>query len=125
MKAATRSLLVVVLLAVATPATARKRVEIPIVVDNPVIGDLNADGIVNMDEARALMQDPGMKRQLFGKDVAEQKRFYLSLEKKVRLQLMRLSRSYGTLRWEYAVDRAGQKGLSPVDAERIALALRQ
>jgi len=100
-------------------------VEIPIVVDNPVIGDLNADGIVNMDEARALMQDPGMKRQLFGKDVAEQKRFYLSLEKKVRLQLMRLSRSYGTLRWEYAVDRAGQKGLSPVDAERIALALRQ
>ena len=125
MKAATRSLLVVVLLAMSTTAMARKRVEIPIVVDNPVIGDLNADGIVDMDEARALMQDPGMKRQLFGKDVAEQKRFYLSLEKKVRLQLMRLSRSYGTLRWEYAVDRAGQKGLSPVDAERIALALRQ
>ena len=104
---------------------ARKRTSVPVVVENPVIGDLDANGIVDMEEARSLMQNPGMKRELFDKNDAEQKRFYLSLDKKVRLQLVKLSRAYGTLRWEYAIDRARQKGLSAIDAERIALALRE
>ena len=125
MKATTIKTAVVLMLVAATPVMARKPVEIPSVVENPVIGDLNADGIVDMDEADTLMQNPALKRELFNKDVSEQKRFYLSLEKKVRLRLIRLSRCYGTLRWEYALDRAREKGLSPIDAERIALALRR
>jgi len=124
MNAATKSLTVIVLLIAATPVMARKRVETPIVVDNPVIGDRNADGVVDMYEATALMKDSSLKRELFGQEMDEQKRFYLSLEKKIRLKLMRLSRAYGTLRWEYAIDLASRKGLSPIDAERIALALR-
>jgi len=116
---------VVCALLAATPVMARKPVEIPSVVENPVIGDLNADGLVDMEEAYALMQNPVLKRELFSRDVSEQKRFYLSLEKKVRLKLIRLSRCYGTLRWEYAVERAREKGLSAIDAERIALALRR
>ena len=124
MKTTATRIVVVLLLVAATPAMAKKRVSIPVVVENPVIGDLDANGIVDMDEARALMQNPGMKRELFDQDDAEQKRFYLSLHKKVRLQLVKLSRAYGTLRWEYAIDRARQNGLSAIDAERIALALR-
>lgn len=116
---------VVCALLAGTPVMARKPVEIPSVVENPVIGDLNADGLVDMEEAYALMQNPVLKRELFSRDVSEQKRFYLSLEKKVRLKLIRLSRCYGTLRWEYAVERAREKGLSAIDAERIALALRR
>ena len=116
---------VVCVLLAATPVMARKPVEIPSVVENPVIGDLNADGLVDMEEAYALMQNPVLKRELFSRNVSEQKRFYLSLEKKVRLKLIRLSRCYGTLRWEYAVERAREKGLSAIDAERIALALRR
>ncbi len=116
---------VVCALLTATPVMARKPVEIPSVVENPVIGDLNADGLVDMEEAYALMQNPVLKRELFSRNVSEQKRFYLSLEKKVRLKLIRLSRCYGTLRWEYAVERAREKGLSAIDAERIALALRR
>ncbi len=114
---------VVVLLVAVSPAMARKRVERPIV-DNPVVGDLNADGVVDMDEASALMRNPGMKRDLFDQEIAEQKRFYLSLEKGIRLKLVKLSRAYGTVRWDLAVDMARKKGLSAVDAERIALALR-
>jgi len=125
MKTTATRIVVVLLLVAATPAMAKKRVSIPVVVENPVIGDLDANGIVDMDEARALMQNPEMKRELFERDDAEQKRFYLSLHKKVRLQLVKLSRAYGTLRWEYAIDRARQKGLSAIDAERIALALRE
>ena len=125
MKAKVGRIVVVLLLVAATPAMAKKRVRLPVIVENPVIGDLDANGIVDMDEARALMQNPGMKRELFDKNDAEQKRFYLSLDKKVRLQLVKLSRAYGTLRWEYAIDRARQKGLSAIDAERIALALRE
>ena len=125
MKTTATRMVVVLLLVAATPAMAKKRVSIPVVVENPVIGDLDANGIVDMDEARALMQNHGMKRELFDQDDAEQKRFYLSLQKKVRLQLVKLSRAYGTLRWEYAIDRARQKGLSAIDAERIALALRE
>ena len=125
MKATVGRIVVVLLLVAATPAMARKRASVPVVVDTPVIGDLDANGIVDMDEARALMQNPEMKRELFERDDAEQKRFYLSLHKKVRLQLVKLSRAYGTLRWEYAIDRARQNGLSAIDAERIALALRE
>ena len=65
-----------------------------------------------------------MKRDLFDQEIAEQKRFYLSLEKRIRLKLVKLSRAYGTVRWDLAVDMARKKGLSAVDAERIALALR-
>jgi hypothetical protein len=125
MKAKVGRIVVVLLLVAATPAMAKKRDRLPVIVENPVIGDLDANGIVDMDEARVLMQSPGMKRELFDQDDAEQKRFYLSLEKKVRLQLVKLSRAYGTLRWGYAIDRARQKGLSAIDAERIALALRE
>ena len=125
MKVKVGRIVVVLLLVAATPAMAKKRDRLPVIVENPVIGDLDANGIVDMDEARALMQNPGMKHELFNQDDAEQKRFYLSLEKKVRLQLMKLSRAYGTLRWEYVIDRARQKGLSAIDAERIALALRE
>lgn len=125
MKAKVGRIVVVLLLVAATPAMAKKRDRLPVIVENPVIGDLDANGIVDMDEARALMQNPGMKRELFDQNDAEQERFYLSLEKKVRLQLVKLSRAYGTFRWEYAIDRARQKGLSAIDAERIALALRE
>ncbi|MFP6648506.1 MAG: hypothetical protein VB817_03535 [Pirellulaceae bacterium] len=125
MKAKVGRIVVVLLLVAATPAMAKKRDRLPVIVENPVIGDLDANGIVDMDEARALMQNPGMKRELFDQNDAEQERFYLSLEKKVRLQLVKLSRAHGTLRWEYAIDRARQKGLSAIDAERIALALRE
>jgi len=47
MNAVTRSLTVIVLLIAATPVIARKRVEIPIVVDNPVTGDRNALALRN------------------------------------------------------------------------------
>jgi hypothetical protein len=82
MNAVTKSLTVIVLLIAATPVMARKLAEIPIVVDNSVIGDRNADGVVDMHEATALMKDCSLKREMFSQKMDEQKRLYLSLEKK-------------------------------------------
>lgn len=123
MKMSSQIICVMLLFATVSPVAARRRVETP-VVNNPVVGDLNADGLVDMDEAAALMRNPAMKRDLFHQELAEQKRFYMSLDKRIRLKLVRLSMAYGTVRWDFAVDMARKKGLSAVDAERIALALR-
>lgn len=91
---------------------------------NPIIGDLDRNGRISRLEAENMMNTPSIKSELFNASAEEQGRFYNAMENSIRVRLLKLSRAYGTPRWPYAVQMCARNGLSEVDAERIALAVR-
>ena len=91
---------------------------------NPIIGDLDENGRISRLEAENMMNTPSLKSELFNASAEEQGRFYNAMENSIRVRLLKLSRAYGTPRWPYAVQMCARNGLSAVDAERIALAVR-
>ena len=115
----------------ASPAFAKKKKEKKQTTDKieapavPIIGDADSNGVVTSAEARALMQSPQLKQQLFNATKAEQSLFYNSLENKIRIQLLKMAKAYGTPRWAFVIERAEQAGLSASDAERIALVMKR
>lgn len=91
---------------------------------NPIIGDLDENGRISRAEAENMMNTPSLKSELFNAPAEEQGRFYNALENNIRVRLLKLSRAYDTPRWPFAVEMCERNGLSEVDAERIALAMR-
>ena len=70
------------------------------------------------------MNTPSLKSELFNASAEEQGRFYNALENSIRVRLLKLSRAYNTPRWPFAVEMCQRNGLSAIDAEKIALAVR-
>ena len=61
---------------------------------------------------------------MFNASAEEQGRYYNALENSIRVRLLKLSRAYDTPRWPFAVEMCRRNGLSEMDAEKIALAVR-
>ena len=91
---------------------------------NPIIGDLDRNGRISRPEAENMMNTPSLKSELFNASAEEQGRFYNALENSIRVRLLKLSRAYNTPRWPFAVEMCQRNGLSAIDAEKIALAVR-
>ena len=91
---------------------------------NPIIGDLDRNGRISRPEAENMMNTPSLKSKLFNASAEEQGRFYNALENSIRVRLLKLSRAYNTPRWPFAVEMCQRNGLSAIDAEKIALAVR-
>ncbi len=91
---------------------------------NPIIGDLDKNGRISRSEAENMMNTPSLKSELFNASAEEQGRYYNALENSIRVRLLKLSRAYDTPRWPYAVEMCRRNGLSEIDAEKIALAVR-
>ncbi len=91
---------------------------------NPIIADLDGNGRISRTEAEDMMNSPSLKSELFNASIEEQGRFYNALENSIRVRLLKLSRAYNTPRWPLAVEMCERNGLSAIDAERIALAMR-
>ena len=91
---------------------------------NPIIGDLDRTGRISRPEAENMMNTPSLKSELFNASAEEQGRFYNALENSIRVRLLKLSRAYNTPRWPFAVEMCQRNGLSAIDAEKIALAVR-
>ena len=91
---------------------------------NPIIGDLDRNGRISRSEAENMMNTLSLKSELFNASAEEQGRFYNALENSIRVRLLKLSRAYGTPRWPLAVTMCERNGLSAIDAEKIALAVR-
>ena len=91
---------------------------------NPIIGDLDKNGRISRLEAENMMNTPSLKSELFNASAEEQGRYYNALENSIRVRLLKLSRAYDTPRWPYAVEMCRRNGLSEIDAEKIALAVR-
>ncbi len=91
---------------------------------NPIIGDLDKNARISRSEAENMMNTPSLKSELFNASAEEQGRFYNALENSIRVRLLKLSRAYDTPRWPFAVEMCRRNGLSEIDAERIALAVR-
>ena len=91
---------------------------------NPIIGDLDENGRISRSEAENMMKTPSVKSELFNASAEEQGRFYNALENSIRVRLLKLSRAYDTPRWSFAVEMCERNGLSGIDAEKIALAVR-
>ena len=91
---------------------------------NPIIGDLDRNGRISRPEAENMMNTPSLKSALFNASAEEQGRYYNALENSIRVRLLKLSRAYNTPRWPLAVEMCRRNGLSEIDAERIALAVR-
>lgn len=92
--------------------------------ENPIIADLDGNGRISRTEAENMMNSPSLKSELFNASIEEQGRFYNALENSIRVRLLKLSRAYNTPRWSMAVEMCERNGLSAIDAERIALAMR-
>ena len=91
---------------------------------NPIIGDLDRNGRISRPEAENMMNTPSLKSALFNASAEEQGRYYNALENSIRVRLLKLSRAYNTPRWPLAVEMCRRNGLSAIDAEKIALAVR-
>tara|TARA_B100000676_G_scaffold246363_1_gene249165 strand:+ start:1019 stop:1711 length:693 start_codon:yes stop_codon:yes gene_type:complete len=91
---------------------------------NSIIGDLDRNGRISRPEAENMMNTPSLKSELFNASAEEQGRFYNALENSIRVRLLKLSRAYNTPRWPFAVEMCQRNGLSAIDAEKIALAVR-
>ena len=91
---------------------------------NPIIGDLDRNGRISRPEAENMMNTPSLKSALFNASAEEQGRYYNALENSIRVRLLKLSRAYNTPRWPFAVEMCQRNGLSAIDAEKIALAVR-
>ena len=90
----------------------------------PIIGDRDQNGRISRSEAENMMNTPSLKSELFNASAEEQGRFYNALENSIRVRLLKLSRAYNTPRWPFAVEMCQRNGLSAIDAEKIALAVR-
>ena len=91
---------------------------------NPIIADLDGNGRISRTEAETMMNSPSLKSELFNASTEQQGRFCNALENSIRVRLLKLSRAYNTPRWSMAVELCERNGLSAIDAERIALAMR-
>ena len=91
---------------------------------NPIIGDLDKNARISRSEAENMMNTPSLKSELFNASAEEQGRYYNALENSIRVRLLKLSRAYDTPRWPFAVEMCKRNGLSEMDAEKIALAVR-
>ena len=90
----------------------------------PIIGDRDQNGRISRSEAENMMNTPSLKSELFNASAEEQGRYYNALENSIRVRLLKLSRAYDTPRWPFAVEMCKRNGLSEMDAEKIALAVR-
>ena len=91
---------------------------------SPIIGDLDENARISRSEAENMMNTPSLKSELFNASTEEQGRYYNALENSIRVRLLKLSRAYDTPRWPFAVEMCRRNGLSEMDAEKIALAVR-
>jgi len=87
-----------------------------------ILGDLDQDGIISLDEAGAVLTDDAIKNALFAMPLSDQKDYLLTFDAAMQTQIARLADTHGTWKWRFAVKAAGEMGLTATEAEAIAVA---
>ena len=93
----------------------------PVTVET-ILGDLDADGMISITEASAVLNNEALKDRLFSMPLADQKDYLMTFDSEMRTQIARLAATHGTWKWRFAVRSAENMGLTASEAEAIAVA---
>ncbi len=91
-------------------------------VPETILGDLDDDGVISPAEARSVLNDAGIKEELFALPVSKQKEYLMYFDAEIRTQIDRLAATHGTWKWRFALRSAANMGLTATEAEAIAVA---
>ena len=91
-------------------------------VPETILGDLDDDGVISPAEARSVLNDAGIKEELFALPINEQKEYLMHFDAEIRTQIDRLAATHGTWKWRFALRSAANMGLTATEAEAIAVA---
>ena len=87
-----------------------------------ILGDLDDDGVISPAEAQSVLNDAGIKEELFALPISEQKEYLMHFDADIRSQIDRLAATHGTWKWRFALRSAANMGLTATEAEAIAVA---
>jgi hypothetical protein len=87
-----------------------------------ILGDMDDDGTINLEEASSVLTDGALKDALFAMPLADQKEYLLTFDTAMQTQIARLADTHGTWKWRFAVKAAGEMGLTATEAAAIAVA---